>query len=308
MDLYSVNSAVSVGNEIAKNAYSENQFRLTQNAVSIESANITLTADKSKEAKDVGIKSFTDTISGIEAPLGIATMRAKGLAGLAAESAENIRSTGNAVLNTVKGLNDTVKGLNPFPDLPKAGDIVSLTAKPALTPAQVGITTADDISKGMADALNTGKLTFSSVAEAGSLNQFILNKTLGMTSKIGLEAGGKALGAIGAGMSAESDISNLVSTGHIFNKGESLSSEVGNVSSMIGFGLDMASIALPVLAPFALAANVLSGVTGTIGAIQDDKSQIATDSKPPQENTLSIHPAWAAVGMVASVHNTPSIS
>jgi hypothetical protein len=160
----------------------------------------------------------------------------------------------------------------------------------------------------MADALNTGKLTFSSVAEAGSLNQFILNKTLGMTSKIGLEAGGKALGAIGAGMSAESDISNLVSTGHIFNKGESLSSEVGNVSSMIGFGLDMASIALPVLAPFALAANVLSGVTGTVGAIQDDKSQIATDSKPPQENTLSIHPAWAAVGMVASVHNTPSIS
>jgi hypothetical protein len=301
MDLYSVNSAVSVGNEIAKNAYSENQFRLTQNAVSIESANITLTADKSKEAKDVGIKSFTDTISGIEAPLGIATMRAKGLSGLAAESAENIRSTGNAVLNTVKGI-------NPFPDLPKAGDIVSLTAKPALTPAQVGISTADDISKGMADALNTGKLTFSSVAEAGSLNQFILNKTLGMTSKIGLEAGGKALGAIGAGMSAESDISNLVSTGHIFNKGESLSSEVGNVSSMIGFGLDMASIALPVLAPFALAANVLSGVTGTVGAIQDDKSQIATDSKPPQENTLSIHPAWAAVGMVASVHNTPSIS
>jgi len=302
MDLYSVNSAVSVGNEIAKNAYSENQFRLTQNAVSIESANITLNADKSKEREDVGIKSATDTLSGIEAPLSIATMRAKGLSGLAAESAENIRSAGNAVLNTVKGL-------NPVPgDLPKAGDIVSLTAKPALTPAQVGITTADDVSKGMADALNTGKLTFSSVAEAGSLNQFLLNKTLGMTSKIGLEAGGKAIGAIGAGLSAESDISNLVTTGHIFNKGESLSSEVGNVSSMIGFGLDMASIALPVLAPLALATNVLSAVTGTVGAVQDDKSQIATDSKPPQENTLSIHPAWASVGMVASVHNTPSIS
>lgn len=301
MDLYSVNSAVSVGNEIAKNAYSENQFRLTQNAVSIESANITLNADKSKEREDVGIKSATDTLSGIEAPLSIATMRAKGLSGLAAESAENIRSAGNAVLNTVKGL-------NPAPVLPKAGDIVSLTAKPALTPAQVGITTADDVSKGMADALNTGKLTFSSVAEAGSLNQFLLNKTLGMTSKIGLEAGGKAIGAIGAGLSAESDISNLVTTGHIFNKGESLSSEVGNVSSMIGFGLDMASIALPVLAPLALATNVLSAVTGTVGAVQDDKSQIATDSKPPQENTLSIHPAWASVGMVASVHNTPSIS
>ena len=301
MDLYSVNSAVSVGNEIAKNAYSENQFRLTQNAVSIEAANTTLNADKSKEREDVGIKSATDTISGIEAPLSIATMRAKGLSGLAAESAENIRSAGNAVLNTVKGVSTA-------PVLPKAGDVVSLTAKPALTPAQVGITTADDVSKGMADALNTGKLTFSSVAEAGSLNQFLLNKTLGMTSKIGLEAGGKALGAIGAGMSAESDISNLVSTGHIFNKGESLSSEIGNVSSMIGFGLDMASIALPVLAPLALATNVLSAVTGTVGAVQDDKSQIATDSKPPQENTLSIHPAWASVGMVASVHNTPSIS
>ena len=44
MDTYSVNSAVSVGNEVGKEAYSENQFRITQNAITVESAHNTVEA------------------------------------------------------------------------------------------------------------------------------------------------------------------------------------------------------------------------------------------------------------------------
>jgi len=68
----------------------------------------------------------------------------------------------------------------------------------------------------------------------------------------------------------------------------------------------MASIAVPVLAPLALATNVGSAIAGTIGSVQDDRNQIATDSKPPPDQPLSTHPAWSAIGMTASVHQ-PSV-
>ncbi len=85
-------------------------------------------------------------------------------------------------------------------------------------------------------------------------------------------------------------------------------SEAGNVASIAGGLLDMASIAVPVLAPLALGLNIFSAVTSTVGAVEDDKNQISTDSKPPPQNQLSIHPAWASVGMVASVHSQPSVN
>ena len=300
MDTYSINGAVSVGNEIGKDAFSENQFRVTQNAITIESANTTLQNDKQQETHDIEVKSATDTLSAGEMPSAVMGLKSKGFAGLAGETADNIRSAGNGIVNAVKG--------TPKPVTPAVGEVVDLGAKPALTPAQVGITTADDVSKGMAEGLSVAKPAFGSVAEAGSISKFMLNRVGGITSSVGLEVGGKALGGIGAGLSAESDISNLIETGHIFKPNESALSEAGNITSMVGGALDMASIALPVLAPFALATNIFSAVTSTIGTVEDDAKQISTDSKPPQQNTLSIHPAWASVGMVASVHSQPSVN
>ena len=99
----------------------------------------------------------------------------------------------------------------------------------------------------------------------------------------------------------------MIDTGHIFKPGESVWSEAGNITSMAGAALDMASMAVPILAPLALGLNIFSAVSSTIGTEQDDKKQISTDSKPPQTQSLSIHPAWSAVGMTASVHQ-PSIA
>lgn len=300
MDTYSVNSAVSVGNEVGREAYSQNQFRITQNAITVESAHNTVEADKKQQTQDIEVKSATDTLSAGEMPGQLASIGKKGLGGLAGETADNFRSAGNAIVNTVRP--------PPPPSVPKLGEALDLSAKPALTPAQVGITTADDVSRGMAEGLSVAKPAFSSVAEAGSLSKFMLNRVGGMTSSVGLEVGGKALGGLGAGISAEGDISNLIETGKVFKPNESGMSEVGNVASIAGGLLDMASIAIPVLAPLALVTNIFSAVTSTVGAVEDDKNQISTDSKPPQENTLSIHPAWASVGMVASVHSQPSVN
>lgn len=300
MDTYSVNSAVSVGNEVGKEAYSQNQFRVTQNALTIESAHNTVEADKKQQTQDIEVKSATDTLSAGEMPGQLAGIGKKGLGGLAGETADNFRSFGNGVLNTVKP--------PPPPVTPAVGDVVDLGAKPALTTADVGITTADDVSRGMAEGLSVAKPAFGSVAEAGSLSKFMLNRVGGMTSTVGLEIGGKALGGVGAGISAEGDISNLIETGHVFKPNESGMSEAGNIASVAGGLLDMASIAVPVLAPLALGLNIFSAVTSTVGAVEDDKAQISTDSKPPPQNTLSIHPAWASVGMVASVHSQPSVN
>ena len=298
--MYSVNSAVSVGNEVGKEAMSENQFRTTQNAISVESANITVQTDKAKETTDIEKKSAVDTLAAGEMPGQLAAIGKKGVRGLATETAENFKSAGNSIINTVRPPPVAVK--------PAFGEALDLSAKPALAPADIGITTADDVSRGMADGLDATKLGFSSVGEAGSVSKFALNRVAGITSSVGLEVGGKALGGIGGAISAEGDISNLITTGHMFKPSQGGLSEAGNISSMAGAALDMASIAVPVLAPLALAVNLFSAVTGTVGAIEDDKKQTTADSAAPQQDTLSVHPAWASVGMVASVHGTPSVN
>ncbi len=306
MDTYSVNSAVSVGNEIGKNAFSENQFRVTQNAITIESANNTLQNDKSQETKDIEIKSATDTLSAGEMPSAVMALKSKGLGGLAGETADNFRTAGNAIVNTVKGTPKTPATFDASGGLSEEAQASFLgESRDAITGAE---TTADDVSRGMAEGLSVAKPAFGSVAEAGSLSKFMLNRVGGITSSVGLEVGGKAIGGLGAGISAEGDISNLIETGKVFKPNESGLSEVGNVASIAGGLLDMASIAVPVLAPLALATNLFSAVTSTVGAVQDDSAQVTTDQAKPQENTLSIHPAWASVGMVASVHSQPSVN
>ena len=195
----------------------------------------------------------------------------------------------------------TPTGTTPSTDTP--------TDTPSDIPASTAGSTGEDIGN-IAKGINSETGTFDNVVKAGSVTKYILNKGLGITSDVGLELGSKAVGGLGGAYSAEQDISNLVTSKgkSMFKKGESWESKVGNVGSIIGAGLDVASVALPVLAPFALVTNLLSAGAGTAGAIEDDKNQISTDSKPPAQQTLSIHPAWSGIGMVASVHSSPTVA
>ena len=108
----------------------------------------------------------------------------------------------------------------------------------------------------------------------------MLNKVGGVTSEVGLEVGSKALGGLGGAYSAEQGIDNLVNSGgkSFFKKGESGMSEISDVGNIAGAALDMASIALPVLAPFALATNLVSAGLGTVGTLED-LSQEQTEPK-----------------------------
>jgi hypothetical protein len=332
MDLYSVSAGTSVGNELSKNARSQNEFRIQQNAVLTSNVANTLKNDKETKTTDTEWKVGMDSYGGLEALGGLKVMSDKGIKAMGQETIDNFKSFGNKVSNLGKGAPDTPDTPSaPAPTEPDTPDISDFTTSvnkdDPLLPTPVkpselsgAETTADDVASGLNDASKgeegaedltgiakgltawTGEGSrFGGLSEAGSVGRFLANKA-GFTSELGVEVGGKALGGLGGAISAGQDITQFATTGHIFKPGESGFSEAGNIMSMVGAGLDMASIAVPILAPLALATNIGSAVFGTIGAEQDDNNQISTDSKPPQQEQLSIHPAWSAIGMTASVH------
>jgi hypothetical protein len=301
MDTYSISAGTSVGNELAKEARTQNQFALSQNSILVGQAQNTLKNDKDAKRTDTEWKVGMDSYGGAEALGSAVQIGKKGATGLASDTLDNFRSAGNKVSNLVSGVKDT-------PKTPALGESLDLGAKPALKPADVGFTDSDAVTEGLAKNLTSDVgegSRFGGLTEAGSVGRFLANR-VGITSELGVEVGGKALGGIGGAISAGQDITQFATTGHIFKPGESGFSEAGNIMSMVGAGLDMASIAVPILAPLALATNIGSAIFGTIGAEQDDTNKISTDSKPPQQQTLDTHPAWSAIGMTASVHQ-PSV-
>ena len=104
MDTYSVSAGTSVGNELAREAKTQNQFTLSQNAVLVGTAANTLASDKKSKRDDTEFKVGMDSYGGAEALGSIAQIRSRGgISGLASETADNFRSVGNKVVNAVAG-------------------------------------------------------------------------------------------------------------------------------------------------------------------------------------------------------------
>ena len=316
MDLYSVGAGTSVGNELSKNARDLNSFRIQQNAMMVEHAATTLANDKQSKRDDTEFKVGMDSFGGAEAIGGAIAQYNKGLGQMITETAGNFRTAGNKIAQlggkaqaTISEVRAAREGASVEGGLSEAAQSSFLQqSSRVLSGAETG---ADDVSKGLSLAKNltadVGEGSrFGGLSEAGGVGRFLANRA-GFTSELGVELGGKAIGAAGGIISGGQDITNLIETGHVFKKGESALSEAGNIGSMVGAALDMASIAVPVLAPLALATNMFSAVASTIGTEQDDKKQISTDSAPPPTQALAVHPAWSSVGMVASVHSQPRI-
>ena len=342
MDTYSVSDGTAVGNELSREARASNQFRVSQNAVLVGNIQNHLKNDQSSKTTDTEFKAGMDGYGLAEAIGGAAVIRGKGgISGLASQTADKFRRVGNKISNVAS----TDPTPEDTPSVPAAGEesppdvgdfttsvnaddpLLPTPARPSdITPAasdsdgvatkikdlgkvgEEGGEAAEDTSnlaEGLTAATGEGS-RFGGLSEAGGVGRFLANRA-GLTSELGVEVGGKALGGIGGAISVGQDITQFANTGHIFKTGESGWSEAGNIASMGGAALDMMSIAVPILAPLALATNVFSAVASTIGTEQDDNKQIATDSKPPQQQSLSVHPAWSAIGMTASVHQ-PSIT
>ena len=213
MDMYSVNQAVSFGNQVGANVGSENEFRTAQNGMLINHATNKLISDKEGEREDIGVKGSTDAVSLAELPGSISTVkRLSTEEGLAQKSISNIKGAGSSLVDS-------------------------------LTTARTGVT--QGIRQGSAPLFSTGPgagrpLTavrgvpaFDSVPDAGSLTKFGLNRVLGVTGDLGLEVGAKSVGALGGAISAEGDIANLITTGRVFKKNESFLSEAGNIGGMV---------------------------------------------------------------------------
>tara|TARA_R110000868_G_scaffold24550_1_gene96779 strand:- start:2549 stop:3553 length:1005 start_codon:yes stop_codon:yes gene_type:complete len=334
MDLYSVSQATSFGNQVGQGVNSENRFRQAQNELSVQQA-IKATGDaRSGESDDIAKKFGGDATSLAETPGNIGTIaRLSKSEGLIAKTGENLKVAGSAVANTGSRLSSALSGtsngiregsaplfstgagagrsLGEVAGVARPEDVRVATAGSLAT--EVG-ETGEDTAR-LASGINAGTKTFDSVAGAGSLTKFGLNKVLGITDDLSLEVGSKAVGGLGGAISAETDISNLITTHHVFTPHESFLSEAGNIGSMAGALLDIASIAVPVLAPFAVAVNLASAAAGTVGNIEDDSSGVSADQQQVIRDKTGkgsggpvISPAWSSVGMVASTSQRSSIN
>ena len=173
MDLYSISSGTAVGNELGKEARSNNEFKIQQNAIMVGNIQQHLANDKQNKRDDTEFKVGMDSWGGTEQLLAVKGLYEKGLGNLAGETADNIRSAGNLIANLGKA--------KISPSTLALGEKVQLGVAPALKPIDLGITTAEDVSKGMAEGLDVAKSTFSGIAEAGSVSKFLLNKVGGIT-------------------------------------------------------------------------------------------------------------------------------
>ena len=331
MDLYSVSQATSFGNQVGQGVNSENRFRQAQNSLVTQQALKAAGDAKSGESVDIAEKFGGDATSLAETPGSISTIaRLSKSEGLIAKTGENLSSAGTSVVNAGSRLTSALSGTSNgiregsaplFSTGPGAGRSLGVVAGQS-APEDVRIATGGQLASTvgetgeetakLASGINTVTKTFDSVPDAGSLTKFGLNRVLGVTGDLGLEAGSKAVGGLGGAISAETDVANLITKGHIFTPHESFLSEAGNIGSIAGAALDMASLALPVLAPFAVAVNLASAAAGTVGNISDDSKGVSTDEANAIRDktgnlTATVSPAWSQVGMVASTSQRSSI-
>ncbi len=84
----------------------------------------------------------------------------------------------------------------------------------------------------------------------------------------------------------------------------------GSILGDIGGALDVASVFIPVLAPFAAVANVASAVDSTVNDIADDKAKTGVDQGAEQnqvnenKKNMEISPAFASMSLIGSAQQS----
>jgi hypothetical protein len=141
-------------------------------------------------------------------------------------------------------------------------------------------------------------------AEEGSLSEKVLSKLTG--SEVGSVASkglGKALGNIGGGIDIVKDFEN-VAQGKDFlgGTGETTGDKVSNALAVGGTVLDVASLALPFLAPIAATVQVAGAIDGTYQSVKDNEKQKAVDKSnyQKQNKSLDVPPSLSGTGFLAS--------
>ena len=147
---------------------------------------------------------------------------------------------------------------------------------------------------------------------AGSLFERGIEAVTGGKAPVGSIANaglGKVLGNIGGGIDIVKDFDNIGKKGGFFGgTGTSTGDEISDALTVGGSVLDVASLALPFLAPIAGAVQIVGAIDGTYQAVKDSQSQASATNASYQSNLKSdvVPPSLAGVGMLATAQTNPT--
>ena len=148
-------------------------------------------------------------------------------------------------------------------------------------------------------------------AAAGSLGERAIQFATGGRAAVGTIANaglGKVVGNIGGGIDIVKDFENIGKKGGFFGgTGTSTGDEISNALTVGGTVLDVASLALPFLAPIAAVVQVAGAIDGTVQAVKDSEQTQQNDKNDYQKSNIQteVPPSLAGVGFLASQASDP---
>jgi hypothetical protein len=243
---------------------------------------------------------------------------------------EGIKSAGVSVgaisgKTNLADLSSESMGLSTATDLPTSAE--TPTPAPTTTPAEPAepdplitddgtkIQTSADVTpaKDISDTTSTTEPTPAPEGEGGGggVTGKIVNKLSGgavAEDSIAAEGLGKVAGNIGGAIDIYKDFENIGSKGGFLGgTGASTRDEVGNALTLGGTALDVASMALPFLAPVAAGVQLAGAAVGTYNAIKDADKQTTNDKGNYQGSLINteVPPSLAGAGFLASAQSDP---
>ena len=305
------------GNQLLEGAVSVNDKIADENKLNTQDYHKNQKTDKNTAEGEEWYHGVRDALGGHGVYQGVATTRARmaskslSYGGLAAEDIRTVGSRlggagadlAQATVSGAKGVASSVTG-----GLQKAGQVgknvvgsVQKLTGVAQPVEKVGQTSAEVATDVASKTATTGGKTGSAVLsgteagiEAGGEAGF---KGI---AKAGL---GKALGNIGGGIDIVKDFDNIGKKGGFFGgTGGTTGDEISNALTVGGTVLDIASFALPFLAPIAAGVQIAGAIDGTYQSVKDSQ-KTASDTKGSYEADIKssvVPPSLAGVGFLAS--------
>ena len=240
---------------------------------------------------------------------------------------EGIKSAGVKVgaisgKTNLADLSSESMGLSRATDLPTSAP--TPTPAPTTTPAEPDPLTTDDgtkiqtsadvtPAKDISETTSTTEPTPAPEGEGGGggITGKIVNKLSGgavAEDSIAAEGLGKVAGNIGGAIDIYKDFENVGSKGGFLGgTGASTRDEVGNALTLGGTALDVASMALPFLAPVAAGVQLAGAAVGTYNAIKDADNQTNADKGTYKKSLVNteVPPSLAGAGFLASQQSDP---
>eukprot|EP01046_Picozoa_sp_COSAG06_P030348 COSAG06_NODE_2877_length_6143_cov_1410.664851_6_plen_362_part_00 len=205
--------------------------------------------------------------------------------------------------------------------VPGAGNVESSADLTTPTPAEPSPAGPAGAAGGAGEG--AGKTATTAITDAGKGAAPVEEKAAGTLFERGIQAAtggraavgsianaglGKVLGNVGGGIDIVKDFANIGSKGGFFGgTGATTGDEVSNALTVGGSVLDVASIALPFLAPIAGAVQIAGAIDGTYESVKDSQAQASATNASYQGDLKSdvVPPSLAGVGFLATAQSDP---